>query len=219
MFKPQLKHKGRMRLNKPVYDGVKKVWTCDIKEAGDLQYTSDVYGEPSAFTKTPASFFDETLPACVTTILSQTLGWFSKPLTEEWLIQKLTYSIPTESIPNGFDGRVEYTPVRLHIYKEGFVVEYKLTDTKENEKVCINFQEDEEAKTTEAEATQVDATEADATQVDAKAEDEEKIRHEMKQKVLQARQRAARALFKAEELMHTFVEKYGMDTDWEDEDD
>jgi len=208
-----------MRLNKPVYDGDKKVWTCDIKEAGDLQYTSDVYGEPSSFTKTPASFFDETLPACVTTILSQTLGWFSKPLTEEWLIQKLTYSIPTESIPNGFDGRVEYTPVRLHIYKEGFVVEYKLTDTKESEKVCINFQEDEEAKPTDVDATQAEATEANTTQTNAKAEDEEKIRHEMKQKVLQARQRAARALFKAEELMHTFVEKYGMDTDWEDEDD
>ena len=199
-----------MRLNKPVYDGDKKVWTCDIKEAGDLQYTSDVYGEPSAFTKTPASFFDETLPACVTTILSQTLGWFSKPLTEEWLIQKLTYSIPTESIPNGFDGRVEYTPVRLHIYKEGFVVEYKLTDTKESEKVCINFQEDE------AKPEDVKPEKAEEVKLE---EAEEKIRHEMKQKVLQARQRAARALFKAEELMHTFVEKYGMDTDWEDEDD
>jgi hypothetical protein len=210
MFKPQLKHKRRMRLNKPVYDGDKKVWTCDIKEAGDLQYTSDVYGEPSAFTKTPASFFDETLPACVTTILSQTLGWFSKPLTEEWLIQKLTYSIPTESIPNGFDGRVEYTPVRLHIYKEGFVVEYKLTDTKESEKVCINFQEDE------AKPEDVKPEKAEEVKLE---EAEEKIRHEMKQKVLQARQRAARALFKAEELMHTFVEKYGMDTDWEDEDD
>jgi transcriptional regulator with GAF, ATPase, and Fis domain len=111
----------------------------------------------------------------------------------------------------------------LHIYKEGFVVEYKLTDTKESEKVCINFQEDEEAKTTEAKTTEAKTTEAKTTEAnteaEAKAEDEEKIRHEMKQKVLQARQRAARALFKAEELMHTFVEKYGMDTDWEDEDD
>ena len=204
-----------MRLNKPVYNGDKKVWTCDIKEAGDLQYTSDVYGEPSSFTKTPASFFDETLPTCVTSILSQTQGWFSKPLTEEWLIQKLTYSIPTDTIPNGFDGRVEYTPVRLHIYKEAFVVEYKLTDTKENEKVCINFHEDEESKPLEVEAKEATALEANA---EAK-EEQEKIRHEMKQKVLQARQRAARALFKAEELMHTFVEKYGMDTDWEDEDD
>jgi hypothetical protein len=215
MFKPQLTHKGRMRLNKPVYNGDKKVWTCDIKEAGDLQYTSDVYGEPSSFTKTPASFFDETLPTCVTSILSQTQGWFSKPLTEEWLIQKLTYSIPTDTIPNGFDGRVEYTPVRLHIYKEAFVVEYKLTDTKENEKVCINFHEDEESKPLEVEAKETKALEANA---EAK-EEQDKIRHEMKQKVLQARQRAARALFKAEELMHTFVEKYGMDTDWEDEDD
>lgn len=209
-----------MRLNKPVYNGDKKVWTCDIKEAGDLQYASDVYGEPSSFTKTPASFFDETLPACVTSILSQTQGWFSKPLTEEWLIQKLTYSIPTDTIPNGFDGRVEYTPVRLHIYKEAFVVEYKLTDTKENEKVCINFHEDEEPKPdTKALEAKADADANGDARADADADAEEKIRHEMKQKVLQARQRAARALFKAEELMHTFVEKYGMDTDWEDEDD
>jgi len=140
-------------------------------------------------------------------------------LTEEWLIQKLTYSIPTDTIPNGFDGRVEYTPVRLHIYKEAFVIEYKLTDTKENEKVCINFHEDEEPKP----ATNVlEAKDLEATALEANAEakeEQEKIRHEMKQKVLQARQRAARALFKAEELMHTFVEKYGMDTDWEDEDD
>jgi bifunctional DNase/RNase len=103
----------------------------------------------------------------------------------------------------------------LHIYKEAFVVEYKLTDTKENEKVCINFHEDEESKPLEVEAKEATALEANA---EAK-EEQEKIRHEMKQKVLQARQRAARALFKAEELMHTFVEKYGMDTDWEDEDD
>ena len=191
-----------MRLAKPVYDGSKKVYVCDVKEADDFVYSSDVFGNTSNFSKSPNVFFDETLPTCVAAILSQTLGWFSKPLVEDWLIQKLSYSIPTESIEKGFDGVVTYTPVRLHISKEKFVLEFQLTDMKESDKVCIDFQED-----------------LPLPSASPKKADAEQVRLEKKQKVLQARERAARALFKAEELMHVYVEEYGVDTDWEDEDE
>jgi hypothetical protein len=194
-----------MRLLKPVYDGSKKVYICDIKDAESFTYVSDVYGDPLSWTKSPSSFYEETLPRCVTTILSQTQGWFSKPLAEDWLIQHLTYSIPTESIENGFDGSATYTPQRLHISKDAFVIEFKLTDTKVAEKVCIEFQEEAPVVEQPVEQQHVASNEV--------------IRQEMKNKVLQARQRAARALFKAEELMHSYVEKYGMDADWEDWDE
>ena len=194
----------RMRLAKPVYDGSKKVYVCDVKEAEDFIYVTDVYGNTSSFSKSPNAFFDETLPSCVATVLTQTLGWFSKPLVEEWLIQKLSYSIPTETLEKGFDGVVTYTPVRLHISKDKFVLEFQLTDMKESDKVCIDFQEDLPLP-------------SEAAALPTKA-DAEQVRLERKQKVLQARERAARALFKAEELMHSYVEEYGVDTDWEDED-
>jgi len=224
------------------------VYVCDIKDANNLSYTSDVYGEPSVFSKTPQSFFEETLPTSVTYIFNQTQGWFSKALTEEWLIEKLTYSIPTELVQKGFDGSVVYTPVRLHISKDSFVIEFTLTDTKENEKVCIEFNEEvpivlssESSVPSESSAPSKSSVPSESSAPSKSSApsapasvpaiptntsvflptdtSSEGIRHEMKKKVLQARERAARALFKAEELMHSYVEIYGTDTDWEDRDE
>lgn len=213
-----------------MYEPSKKVYVCDIKDANSLSYTSDVYGEPSVFSKTPQSFFEETLPTSVTYIFNQTQGWFSKPLTEEWLIEKLTYSIPTELVQKGFDGSVVYTPVRLHISKDSFVIEFTLTDTKENEKVCIEFHEEVPiVLSSESSVPSVPSVPSTRTSVPAIPTNtsvflptdtsSEGIRHEMKKKVLHARERAARALFKAEELMHSYVEIYGTDTEWEDRDE
>jgi hypothetical protein len=208
-----------MKLSKPVYDGTKKVYTCDIKDVSDLQYRSEVSGDPSVFEKTPLCFLDETLPASVTAILAQTQGWFSKPLTEDWLIQKLTYSIPTDLVPKGFDGVVEYTPVCLRISKDAFIIEFRLTDTKESEKVCIEFQEDAIEVEAKGQTDETVLQETVGSEVQSKVDDKEGVRLERKKKVLQARERAARALFKAEELIHAYVGEYGMDTDWEDEDE
>jgi hypothetical protein len=206
MFKPQGIFTVRMRICKPVYDSSKKLYICELKQvASEFLYVTDTYGEPAILSKTPASFLDETLPACVKTILDQTQGWFSKPLTEAWLIEKLSYSIPTETIEKAFDGGLVFTPIHLYITKESFVVGFKLTDTKAGDKVCIDFQEAEVEPKVEVEPK------SDMPPVD------EQIRHETKLKVLQAREKAARALFKAEELMHSYVQKYGTDTDWEDE--
>lgn len=200
-----------MRICKPVYDSAKKVYICNLTDvASEFLYVTETYGEPPMLSKTPARFLDETLPACVKTILDQTQGWFSKPLTEAWLIEKLSYSIPTETVEQGFDGGLVFTPNQLYITKESFVVGFKLTDTKAGEKVCIDFQEPEVEVEVEAKVEAKDKA-SDIPRVD------EQIRHETKLKVLQAREKAARALFKAEELMHSYVQKYGTDTDWEDE--
>jgi hypothetical protein len=193
-----------MKLSKPVYNQEKKIYICDVKGATDFIYTSYVTSNPVEYNPTPKFFFEETLPKCISILINITQGWFSQALTEEWLIPRLTYGIPTEKIPNGFEGTVIYHPVRLHISKESFVLEFDLTDMKEEEKVRIVFQED----TPEVPKEVVPATEDPG------------VRRRMKKElVLQARRKAARALFKAERLLNSFVTEYGEDTDWDEDDE
>jgi len=193
-----------MKLSKPVYNQEKKIYICDVKGATDFIYTSHVTSNPVEYTPSPKSFFEDTLPMCISLLLSVTQGWFSQPLTEEWLIPRLTYGIPTEKVPSEFEGTVVYHPVRLHISKETFVLEFDLTDMKEDEKVRIVFQED---------------TPEPPKAVAPSTEDAGVRRTKKKELVLQARRKAARALFKAERLLNSFVNEYGEDTDWEEDDE
>jgi hypothetical protein len=139
-------------------------------------------------------------------------------------------------IPSDFQGTVTFDPARLSISKEGFVIYFELTDMKECENVGIDiFKEDELSP---AEAVQADSALQPMQHYTAsqpmqphpashpcpasqpQEESTEKTRRvKRKEDVLKARERAARALFKAEQLIHAYVQDYGDLTEWEDEQD
>jgi len=131
-------------------------------------------------------------------IVVATRGWFSKALTEEFLTDKIQVTIPTSALAEGFEGSVEWQMVSLTISKEVFLLTFDLISQKEDEKICIKFEE-EEPPLEQTEAIAIGPTRQQI----------------QKKNVLKARAKAARSLFTAERLTQAYCEEFGEDTDWE----
>ena len=124
------------KLGKPVYDSSAKLYTCSITNGFRLMSRR----EEGRFTPEPTINKEELAKF----IVLATQGWFSKALTEEFLNNKIQVTIPTSSLAEGFEGSVEWQMVSLTISKEVFLLTFDLISQKEDEKICIKFEEEEE---------------------------------------------------------------------------
>ena len=200
-----------MKCSKPVYAPATKAYTSDIIHGVRF----DILKEETPFTLS----LEAHRSSVCDLLLAQTQGWFTKPLTSDWLLPRIEFSIPTDSVPTAFEGTVTVQAVRLVITKEQFVVHWKVVGIREAEKVMIDFQEPEEAK--EAKEAEVPVVVTDVPLV----ESPEPVRIGptrrvlQKRAVLEARSKAARALFKAEHMTQEYIQAYGEDTDWEEDED
>ena len=175
-----------MKIHKPSYDSTARLYTCQLTNGFRLQtsredgVTTNLYKE------------EEILAAAIPPIIEGTTGWFTKPLTAEWLKGRIRLSIPTGDVSSEFEGTIDYEATSLVISKEEFTIVFKVGEMKQAENVVIQFQEEE---------------------VPAK-------RTLQKSDVLKARARAAKALFMAERLTQEYIRlRGGEDTDWEDEEE
>ena len=178
------------KLGKPLYDSSAKVYNCSITNGFRLTSRR----EEGRFTSELTVNKEEVAKF----IVLATQGWFSKPLTEEFLNDKIQVTIPTSALAEAFEGSVEWQMVSLTISKEVFLLTFDLISQKEDEKICIKFEEDE-PPLQQAEAIAIGPTR----------------RQIQKKNVLKARAKAARSLFTAERLTQNYCEEFGEDTDWE----
>ena len=178
------------KLGKPVYDSSAKLYTCSITNGFRLTARR----EEGRFVPELEINKEELAKFIVTA----TQGWFSKPLTEEFLKDKIQLTIPTSSLAETFEGSVEWQMISLTISKEVFLLTFDLISQKEDEKICIKFEEDE-IPLQPAETISIGPTR----------------RQIQKKNVLKARAKAARSLFTAERLTQAYCEDFGEDTDWE----
>ena len=198
-----------MRLSKPRYDATKKVYESSIVDG--LRLTAEVEGGQPP----PATLQTECIPSLTECILKQTVGWFTKPITEAWLVGKVQVSLGTvpSGIPADFDGRLTWAAQRLLISKEVFLVEFGLIDFVPTPPVAIDFgEEDVPAVAAPAVAAPVPAP---------VAAEPLNPRQAQKAKVMKARLRAARALFAAERMTQDYIQEFCLDedTDWEESDE
>ena len=192
-----------MKLLKPVYDAATKIYTCDVQNGIRRMKTKE--GDTWAPSST-----ETTHTELITWLITSTQGWFTKPITEEWLSSRLEEVFEFTKIPEQFDGTVEWSVSRVCITKERFFIHWSIESIKEAPKVVIEFEEEQPEEV--------------VSLPDANERSEEilaigptrRVLH--KHKVLQARVKAARALFKAERMTQDYIQAYGEDTDWEDED-
>ena len=187
-----------MKLGKPVYDSSVKVYTCKIMNG--VRFV--VRREEGKYVNDLSSFVDN--DSITQYLLTATAGWFTKPLTADYLQPKLKAEFPTELDP-AFEGEVEWGLEGLTISKDIFLLTYQIISSKQDEKICIKFEEETQAQEDipldEKEVIGIGPTRQQIT----------------KQKVLKARARAARALFLAERLTQEYYNEFGETTDWEDE--
>lgn len=191
-----------MKFAKPSYDAKQRIYTCDITDG----FRFSGRREGGCWVKAPESCIDS--DERIAHLIKSTQGWFSKPLTEEFLKGKIRYDIPT-SVSETFEGLVEWQIQRLIISKEEFLFVCVITRSVEDEKMTLEFPEE-------------------PSQQEKGPEEEIPLHEEAplgigptrriveKEKVLSARAKAARALFHAERLTQDFYQAFG-ETDWEDE--
>jgi hypothetical protein len=180
-----------MKLGKPVYSKESQVYVCECRDEEHIfRVESSVEG--GTFTPPLDGHLAKTREQMVSLLVNHTTGWFSKPLTKEWLTSRLRYTIPTSDIPSEFEGVCRWSIAKLHISKESFVCEFILTEKVSSEVPLIDLHEDSETCSS---------------------------REGKKNIVLRARRRAAMALLKAERLMQSYASEFGEDTDWEEEDE
>jgi hypothetical protein len=179
-----------MRIQKPTFDNTKHVYTSAITEGFRCEAVLD---NQRQFTPLLTSFYSSMQETFLDSIIQQTKGWFRKPLTKEWLSTRVVFHIPTETIPEDFEGSCIWELKQLVISKEKFEFTFTLEEMKADESVMISFDEPE---------------------TDTRAR-----RSEHKNKVLKLRAKAARTLFQAERATQEYCKIYGEDTDWEISDD
>lgn len=193
-----------MKFTKPVYDARLRVYTCDITDG----FRFCVRRESGSFVKDFSEFIDTN--ERISHILKATQGWFSKPLTEEFLKGKIQYDIPTKDIPESFEGSVEWQAKSLVISKESFMFVCDVVAREEDDKVSLDFPE--EPIIPAEDTIPLDGSD----EVVAIGPTRRQVQ---KNEVKRARAKAARALFHAERLTQEYYNSYGDATDWEDEDE
>ena len=187
-----------MKLGKPIYAKETQVYVCECRDEEQIfRVESSVEG--GKWSVALDSHLEKTREQMISVLLMETTGWFSKPLTKDWLLSRLRYTIPTSDISADFEGLCRWTLTKLHISKESFVCEFVLAEKISSQVPLIDLQEDE--------IVEITASMASPT------------REEKKTSVLLARRRAAMALLRAERMMQAYASEFGEDTDWEDEDE
>ena len=189
-----------MKLGKPVYDSATKLYNCPVSDG--VRFS--VRREEGSFVKELDSFVDKDM--LIQEILKGTTGWFTKPLTQDYLSQRLQAEFPTS--PDAFEGEIEFQLQGLTISKEVFLLRYAIVAAKEDEKICIELDNAVDAKEVDDEIPMADKEVLGLGPT---------RQHLVKEKVLKMRAKAARALFIAERLTQEYYEEFGEDTDWEDE--
>ena len=205
-----------MKFTKPAYDAKARIYTCDITDGFRLC----VRREGGAFVKEFSEYIDTN--ERIIHLIHATQGWFSKPLTEDFLNGKIRYDIPTEDIPPTFEGSVEWQAKKLIISKDSFLFACAIVSQVEDEKLSLDFPDDEQQQQQHEQKQEAALDEGIPM---GAGEGGEVIgigptRQQLdKKKVMRAREKAARALFHAERLTQEYCTVYGEDTDWEEEEE
>lgn len=197
-----------MKLGKPNYDTKEQVYVVDIQEG--IRFES--LRENSIFTPACETFLESKQGEIIDIVLTSTKGWFSKPLTAEYLQPRLQFQLPTTDWKD-FEGTVTWQLQKLLISKQSFTFQLGIVHTKAMEKLIIDLPEQEDGQDLEEENLSVSL--ADSDEVLSVGPTRRRLD---KRIVMLARAKAARALYKAEKLTQMYCELYSYDTDWEDED-
>jgi hypothetical protein len=192
-----------MKFTKPTYDAKQKMYFCDVTDGVRFSVRRE------------CGSFVQSLDSCINSderishLVETTKGWFSKPLTSEFLKGKIHYDIPTGDIPETFEGCIEWEIRRLVISKERFLFVYAITQLLEDEKVSLEFPDESVPQENEPEEEIAMNSEEEIIGIGPTRRKLEK------DKVMSARRKAARALFNAERLTQEYYSQFG-ETDWED---
>jgi len=184
------------RLSRPVYDNTTKTYTCDLSDGFRFETEQD----DTVFTPGLDKAFEWYHESVVEQLLVLTKGWFSKPLTKDWLLSRIKFDMVYNN--EKFEGTVVWQANKLIITKDAFLFKLVIVEQKKREPVIIDFEDGIDSVAPDTEVLSIGPTRRDL----------------QKKMVMEARSKAARSLFKAERLTNEYISLYGEDTDWDESD-
>lgn len=195
-----------MKFQPPKFYADRKLYISDVQDGDEFEQrieSTDSFAVPQS---TLESRFESQKDSIVQALLEGTKGWFSKPLSQQWLRSKCKIRLQTFDaglpIPAGKAGNLRWKITQLEITKDTFSLLWNVVEVLPDP--IIELEEEEPVSAEGAAHVSSLLSSGDRTA--------------QKEKVLQARRRAARALYKAERLIQEYCSIWGDDTDWEDED-
>ena len=204
-----------MKFSKPLYNTKEQIYVLDIQEG--IRFES--VREEGIFKPSIQSFLESKRDDILTLVIESTKGWFSKPLTTDYLKTRLQFQLPTEDL-NEFEGIVQWQIKKLLISKQSFLFEFEIIDMKPTERVLIDLPDVEQ----DGPLTLQEENNIQEDNLPDFLDDSDEIlsvgptrRSIDKRVVMLVRAKAARALYKAEKLTQLYCETYSYDTDWEDD--
>lgn len=192
-----------MKFSPPRFLASEKLYISDIQDGDEfLQRVDsvDIYTLPE---QNLTAQFHEKKESYISILMEGTKGWFSKPLTAQWLRSKCAIQMepPANESLQGFrSGSLRWKIMQLQITKEAFHLRWKIVEVLPDP--VIELEEDLPVEMAPPEESDQPTGSDRASQ---------------KARVMAARRRAARALYKAERLIQEYCAIWGEDTDWEDE--
>lgn len=197
-----------MKFSKPQYDAKEQMYRVTIDNG--LLFT--LYRENNEWKESLTSIFENSANALIQQTIHLTQGWFSKPLTPEYLQSRLQMHCPTENWDD-FEGQAEYKLTALTISKQAFVFMFTLLSKTPVEKHIIDLADGEEGDSiSESPPLEENDNEEPLTVGPTR-------RRLMKMHVMRARAKAAKALYKAEQMTQAYCDAFGEDTDWDESDE
>ena len=96
-----------MKIQKPSYNASTRLYTCELTDGFRLK-TSYEDGVSKDLYNT-----GDVIDSLIQPIIQGTAGWFTKPLTHEWLKPRIRLTIPTGDVPSEFEGTAEFIADKL----------------------------------------------------------------------------------------------------------
>jgi hypothetical protein len=190
-----------LNLTRPIFNKEKNLYVSEIS-------FSSVFSIPSPVSEEGVSKIIDTFKdQIISFLLMETKSWFSKPIQERFLRDRLNFFIPMNTLPADFDGTSTWRFHRLEFAKDKFTLIAEVQDIHESEKICLDDED---------ELNEID--DLPFTQANEPIGIGPTRRQLVKEKVMKERAKAAKALFRAERMTQQYYAKYG-DTDWEDSDE
>ena len=199
-----------MKFTRPTYNSTQQFYYSGVKDGFRLESEVD----DSSFSPSIDSLKSSVLTHSIaSSIVDLTKSWFSKPISIDWLFPRLDCLLPLPD--SSFEGKCIWTLVEFIITKDKFTLKFDLQSLPA-EKITLDFYDPPPSPPSPPSPPPVESSPSPVESSSSNSNDLTTRRKDQKSLVLLARQRAAKALFKAERLTQAYVQAYG-ETDWEDE--
>ena len=205
-----------MKFSKPVYDGKGKVYTAEVSDG--LRFAAEFDLDSGSWSPPLEGFLLQHRNELIQDTLLATKGWFTKPLTQDWLTNRIQVILPDEDLirDGTFEGSAEWQISQLLISKEEFTFVCKRIGAVKKERIALLDELEPNGGGDEGDVEEVDFNPPTSHESEDAVPLGPTRRMIAKATVVEARAKAARALFRANELAREYCNVYG-DTDWEDE--